>query len=685
MRKLFVILLTLVLFFSYSETKSNKEDLPERYKEWLEKEVVYIIGPREKEVFLQLETDRERDLFIEAFWKHRDPTPGTPDNEFKNEHYRRINYVNHFFGRTTPKPGWKTDRGRIYIILGEPNDIQRFEGKTMTYPSEVWFYQGKTHLGLPPGFNLVFYQHAGTGEYRIYSPVKDGPQALMTSYYGDPVDYVAAYEALKEHEPVLADVSISLIPGESSAYFGRPSLSSDLLIQKVEMTPVRLIEEKYAQKFLEYKDIVEVEYSANYIDNESMIKVVKEPTGIYFVHYAIEPERLSVNEYQNRYSTSLKLNGTVSDIEGKIIHQFEKDITLNLDQEQMRNVSRRPLSIRDIFPLVPGNYKVSILLKNEASKEFTSLERNLVIPAEGTALQMTSPLLGYNINKRTAGDQRIKPFCLGTNQLYFQSNRVFLRNDNLIIAFQIHGLTPAIKERGELKFTFFKMGEEFRSLIRKFDQYPELPNIIDTFSLGDFSPSHYRVQASVLSDGQEILSDSEDFDITHSESIARSWIYTKLMPPSQDPIYTYLLGTQLFNLDRIDEAKDHLEEAFHKRPDFLDFALNLSRIYLRLGEFKKIDEVLAPFLERLETPPYELLFIMGRTNQSLGKLDRAIELFDQAVASFGININLLNSIGECYFQLGKPQEALVVWEKSLEINPNQPQIKKNVEALKEKK
>jgi len=105
---------------------------------------------------LKLQTDRERNLFIEAFWSQRDILHGTPKGESKKEHYRRLNYVNHFFGRGTPKPGWKTDRGRMYIILGEPNDIQRFEGKTQIYPSEVWFYQGKTHLSLPLVLILFF-------------------------------------------------------------------------------------------------------------------------------------------------------------------------------------------------------------------------------------------------------------------------------------------------------------------------------------------------------------------------------------------------------------------------------------------------------------------------------------------------------------------------------------------------
>jgi len=107
----------LILFFVlcllspllHLQEKSTK-DLPPRYKKWLEEDVLYIISKVEKEVFLQLNSDRESALFTEAFWKHRDPTPGTPENEFRSEHYRRINYANSHFGSGSSKPGWKTQR-----------------------------------------------------------------------------------------------------------------------------------------------------------------------------------------------------------------------------------------------------------------------------------------------------------------------------------------------------------------------------------------------------------------------------------------------------------------------------------------------------------------------------------------------------------------------------------------------
>jgi GWxTD domain-containing protein len=307
------LLLTAVVLYLCGSPGDSK-NLPERHKKWLEEEVVYIITDLEKEVFLKLDSDRERDQFIDAFWKQRDPTPGSPENEFKTEHYRRINHANHFFGRTTPKAGWKTDRGEIYIILGEPNDITRYEGSTQVYNTEVWFYQGMTKYGLPPGFNMIFFQEGGTGEYKLYSPLQHGPQALMTSYFGDYADYLAAYQHLMELEPELAEVSLSLIPGERNLALDRPSLSSDILIQRVFTMPSREIKEKYAQKFLELKDVIEVEYSANYIDCDAVVKILQGPSGMYFVHYAIEPERLSVNQFENKFYTTLKLNGTSTSI-----------------------------------------------------------------------------------------------------------------------------------------------------------------------------------------------------------------------------------------------------------------------------------------------------------------------------------------------------------------------------------
>jgi len=145
--------------------KKEIQNLPPKYRTWLTEEAVYIITQKEKDIFLQLESDRDRDLFIEAFWRHRDPLPETPDNEFREEHYGRIQYANRNLGRGSSQPGWKTDRGRIYIILGKPMSVSSYGGEQINLvPIEVWFYQGDFGTGMPPIFYVLFFQDEGLGD-----------------------------------------------------------------------------------------------------------------------------------------------------------------------------------------------------------------------------------------------------------------------------------------------------------------------------------------------------------------------------------------------------------------------------------------------------------------------------------------------------------------------------------------
>jgi GWxTD domain-containing protein len=677
-----IILALLAVFVLRGTATPERTKLPEIYKKWLNEEVVYIIGSVEREVFLKLQTDRERDLFIEAFWKLRDPTPGTPENEFKNEHYRRINYANRYLGRETPRPGWMTDRGRIYIILGEPNDIQRYSNKSGLYDCEVWFYQGKTDLGLPPGFNLLFFREMNQGDYKLYSPTINGPQALLTNFSGDTSNYESAYQALKEIDPMLADVSFSLIPGESSGIYGRPSLVSDLMIQKVETVPQRMIDEKYAKKFLEYKDVVEVEYTANYMDSDSMVKILKDPSGLTFVHYIIEPKKLSVNNYENKYYTSLKLNGTVTTLDGKMVFQFDKAITLELDEAQMKERSRQPFEIFDVFPLIPGDYRMSVLLKNEVSKEFTSLEQTLRIPEKIQGIQISSPLLAYNVVPQES--KKIKPFFLAGRQLYCQPGRIFAVRDTLSVGFQVFGLTDDLLNKGEIKFTIFKEDQIFREMTKKVSEYATLPDVFEAFPLDGFVPAHYKIRVSFMADGAEVVGTDEEFDITHMAGVPRPWTYARILPETGDPFYARVIGSQLYNLGRYEEAKNKLEPAYQIKPT-PDTAGQLAMVYMAQKAYDKVDALTAPYLTQTPPPIFEFFWISGLANLQMRNFARALEIFDSAISHYGANEKILNAVGDCYLGLGKPGDARTVWEKSLSMNANQPEIKKKVDQLKSQK
>src|SRR5579872_1895586 len=138
--------------------KALKQELSKTYKKWLDEDVVYIISDEERKAFKQLSNDEERDQFIEAFWQRRDPTPDTEENEFKEEHYRRIEYANEHFAAGIP--GWKSDRGRIYIMYGPADEvdshpsggtyerpIEEGGGETSTFPFEDWRYRYLEGIG----------------------------------------------------------------------------------------------------------------------------------------------------------------------------------------------------------------------------------------------------------------------------------------------------------------------------------------------------------------------------------------------------------------------------------------------------------------------------------------------------------------------------------------------------------
>jgi GWxTD domain-containing protein len=677
-------LIVSILIWSVTGILAQNQGPSENYRKWLEEEVVYIITPREKSVFLQLNTNRERDLFIEAFWKQRDPIPNTSRNEFREEHYRRVNYANQFLGRGTAKPGWKTDRGRIYIILGEPQDIMRTEGKSEVYPTETWFYQGMTDLGFPPGFHLIFYQRGATGEYRLYSPLQDGPQRLLTTYEGDPRDYVAANETLREIDPQLAALTLSLVTGDQSTYYGRPSMTSDLLIERVESSPVRRIKDLYAQKFLEYKDIIDVAYSSNYIGSAGLVKVTRNAAGIYFVNYAIEPERLSVNQYEDKYYSSLKINGILANAEGKTLYQYEKNYQLEFEQAQIRDFSHRTLNLQDMIPVIPGQIRLSVLLQNEVSKEFTSLESTLVIPGDDPALQMTSLISGFQVRTDQTPEDRQRPFQLGRYQILFSANRSFLQQDDLWLGFQIHGLIPTQRDNGRIQYSLTQDRKEVAAFSRDIKDIPELPNVLEKISLKDFPPAHYRIRVSLLLDDCEVLTESEEFDITYADSLPRPWFYTKSLPAQDDPIYDYAIGTQFYNDGRPEKAREFLGQAFQKNPNSSDIALQLGRTLAALEDFKALEPVLLPLIDHFSSKDSEAYLLMAEAYRKQGRYDAGIDILNRSLLKNGLNIMTLNALGRCYMESGNQAEALKSLEKSLEMEPDQPEIRALIQNMRRK-
>ncbi len=156
--------------------RNVKTEIKDAYKRWIDQDVAYVITPEEKKAWKKLITDEEREQFIENFWRRRDPDPDTEENEYREEFYERIAYANEHY--TSGIPGWKTDRGRIYITFGKPDEIESHPsggnydrpsyeggGSTTTYPFEIWFYRHLDNVG--EGVEIEFVDPTGSGEYRI--------------------------------------------------------------------------------------------------------------------------------------------------------------------------------------------------------------------------------------------------------------------------------------------------------------------------------------------------------------------------------------------------------------------------------------------------------------------------------------------------------------------------------------
>ncbi|MCK4931099.1 MAG: GWxTD domain-containing protein [Candidatus Aminicenantes bacterium] len=694
----FVLSIFLCLAFSFSVFLGTEDQpkLSQKYKDWLEKDVFYIITSKEKSAFKQLENDRQRDFFIREFWRHRDPSPGTPRNEFREEHYRRLAVADRLFSRGTNKPGWKTDRGRIYIILGPPINRQYFNHPDI-YPIELWYYQGMKSRRLEPFFHVMFYKKFGGGDFILYDPLTDGPNILSpktteipwdpgrpqfdaeASFFGgstkDQAFGGAVYGILYKISPELALASLTLLPHGSSA---DPTKSNQTL-GHVNQYPSQRVNDKYVTAFLERGASVEVDYSVNYIGNLNVVKVFKDANGVDFVHYAIQPEILSLDTYANKFYSQINISGRVSDLEGNTVFQFTKSYPMEFTRDEIPEVNSRPMTIQDSFPLIPGHYRFNCLLENAVSKEFTSFEKEIIIPKPSSALRMSSLLLAYDV--LDVQDASKTAFQIRDMRLIPSLDNRFSPSETLVMYFRFYEFGQELSAGATLTWGLYRGETEVYEEIRRSKTYPQKSEFLARFPLADYKSGIHTAKV-VLKDrnGNELLSRQEDFYVMESP-LSRAWIYAKKIDSVNDAVYSYLLGMQLLNVGNVDRARLKLDEAYQKDSDSLDFALGYAEALFVSKEFTTIKEILKPFESR-EVKNNALYASLGRASQGLKEYDEAIALYQTFMEHEGLHYEILNAVGLCHRALGHTAEAIQAWEKSLELNPAQPEIKRILENLK---
>lgn len=635
------------------------EKLGEKWEKWLNEEVVYIITKKEREVFLSLQTDKEREKFVENFWLIRDPTPGTPANEFKEEHYRRLEYANKVLGRGSTRPGWMTDMGRVYIILGEPLERQRFETYENINPVELWYYHGEIKYGFPPYFYIMFYKEHGIGEWKIYSPAGDGPEKLLNpSAWRSAVSREEAYRMLKAINSELASASLSLIPGESIDPTGSVvSLSSDLLLNNVFSLPSKKVESSWAEDFLKIKDLVLSDYSVNYVKSDSTVFLHRE-NSINLIHFSIEPEKILFNQYGKKVYAPLKMNIRITDLKGNGIYQEEKDVSIEMGEEKFKSLEGRICAIQGIIPIIPGDFVLNILLRNVQSKDFSSIERTIHSPSQSDSPSLSSILIGFG--KKTEGDRYLRAFRFMDSQIFLDSKKNFTPRDNLIFYAEIYNFE---KLPGNCKI-LWSVSSGGKIVLKKEESLRGF--ILGNIPLNSLPPDYYRLRVSVLDEnGKEIMFSTEDFSLLPIPGVSRPWIYSQSYPTSDQ--FLEILMEQFINKGEPESALKLMENIEPKGK--ILFLAGKARFLL--GDFKSAIDYLSTFKDSGDPA---VLNLLAKSYEGIGSYNEAIFYYEALLKISGGSTEALNSIGNCYFKLGKKEEAKKYFERSLKLNPDQKEI-----------
>jgi tetratricopeptide (TPR) repeat protein len=560
------------------------------------------------------------------------------------------------------------------------------------FPIEIWYYQGDQGLGQPPFFRLLFFKRAGVGAYELYSPMADGPKSLIPqiAFYPTPDPFhedKVAYQHLKEHvSPEVADAAWSSFPtsdGRKDLDFSSDRVSSSILVEKVRTFPYQKVKDTYAIEFLEHKAEVDVSYSVNHMNNFAQVEVLKDPSGLFFVNFSIEPEALSVDFFQDNYFTNIKNSVRVTDLNGKTIFQHEDVFPVELEEKQVENLKQRPFHLYDSFPLIPGQYKFYLLLENTVTKEFTSVEKDIFIP-DREQFSMSSLILADRVDKNSPYSEVNKAFQVGNLQVYPSLRNRFSSQDKLFIFFQLYGAVDSLSKNTGLKFTIYDESEELLTIVKEWSDYSDKQNILEEFSLENIPAGKYGIRIAVLdTDGREVLFEEEGFSV-YSQPFPEPWVVYKANPPSHDPEYSYVLGNQLLNKGDTKKALSELQKAYEAEPDVLDFALSYAGALLIHKRHREVEEILIPFVDFGEED-FQLYVLLGKSYQGDKKWEEAIVYFEKALASKGNVTQVLNSIGECHMNLGNRAKALHALEKSVEILPEQSKIKGMIQKIKMEK
>ena len=423
--------------------KALRKELEGPFEKWLDEDVRYIITNDEKKVFLQLATDEERENFIESFWIRRDPTPDSMENEYKEEHYRRIAFANERYASGIP--GWKTDRGRIYIAYGPPDEIEAHPsggmyqrpydeggGFTSTYPFEIWRYRWIEGIG--SDILLEFVDPTMTGEYRL----------TMDPSEKDALLYVPG-AGLTLAESMGLSEKRDRFTRTDGTRMGTPigGAQSMRYNQFERLQLYANIQKPPAVKFKDLEAVVDSTIEYNTLPFQVDVSYVKitESSVLTGVTVQLQNQDLVFKEADGLHKAVVNIFGRVTTMTRRVQTHFEDTVSIQTTAERLASEASRSSIYNNPMPLAPGKYRLELVVKDVVGETVGTSRIALDVPKfDDETPAFSSLILADKIERVPTRSLGAGQFVLGASKVRPRINMEFKRDESMGIYVEFYNL-----------------------------------------------------------------------------------------------------------------------------------------------------------------------------------------------------------------------------------------------------
>ena len=497
--------------FAQDRTKSQdpmdkprnvKPELKKAYKDWLEKDVTYVITDEERKAFKKLATDDERERFIEEFWRRRDPDPDTDENEFKEEYYERIAYANEHFASGIP--GWKSDRGRIWIMYGKPDerethpsggsyDRPSYEGggNTTTYPFEIWFYRYLAGVG--SGVEIEFVDPTGSGEYRIARSPDEKDAMLNIPGAGLTLSEQLGLSDKADRVSGMGGIGNNNYTREQDSPFARLQLLADL---------ARPPQVKFNDLASAVNTGVIEENPLNFDVRVDFFRQSDERV-ITAITIQVENKDLVFQDSGGLQQARINIFGRITSVAGRRAGVFEDPVITTATTEELSDAKDRKSAYQKAVALPPGTYKVDVIVRDVASGATGVRHIALPVPKYDPQKLSTSTLV-LAAKLENMGDRpAVGQFVIGQAKVIPNVSGIYKRGEPVGVYLQVYNAgidQTTLRPSVDVEYALMKDGkevgkqsEDWRGMSDS-GQRLTLARLIDTRQLG---PGEYELSIRI--------------------------------------------------------------------------------------------------------------------------------------------------------------------------------------------